>query len=207
MILTLYTIVEWGYVKAWQTSFSLWVWKKGFIDNLLFVYTDSEHSCGEGFSYALKVTIASSCTLAARDQRIQIIQPDLLAQCWKINYKIKQAKEPLEMHMKAKRQNLARFIYVLSINLSFIYLYPLSIYQLSSKLTHCLGMPILCCLSGFFWIMIYIYPSFYTVFIFILSMANLCWSFIRTLILLEKYRTPKRLGSNKPFALEIRISR
>lgn len=128
MILTLYTIVEWGYVKAWQTSFSLWVWKKGFIDILLFVYMDSEHSCGEGFSYALKVSIASSCTLAARDQRIQIIQPDLLAQCWKINDKIKQAKEPLEMHMKAKRQNLARFIYVLSINLSFIYLYPLSLY-------------------------------------------------------------------------------
>lgn len=50
MILTLHTIVEWGYVKAWQTSFILRVWKKGFIDILLFVYMDSEHHpCGEGF--------------------------------------------------------------------------------------------------------------------------------------------------------------
>lgn len=90
-----------------------------------FVYMDS---CGEGFPYAVKVTIASSCTLGARDQWIQIIQPVLFAQCCKINDKIKQAKEPLEMHMKTKRQMLARFIYVSSINLSFIYLYFLSLY-------------------------------------------------------------------------------
>lgn len=99
--------------------------RRGFVDILLFVYMDS---CGEGFPYAVKVTIASSCTLGARDQWIQIIQPDLFAQCFKINDKIKQAKEPLEMHMKTKRQMLARFIYVSSINLSFIYLYFLSLY-------------------------------------------------------------------------------
>lgn len=74
-------------------------------------------------------------------------------------------------------------------------IFSLSIYHLSLKLTHCLTMPV-CCLSGFCWIIIYIYSIFYTVFIFILSMANLCWLFIRTLTLLEKYWISKSFGSN-----------